>query len=160
MSNQSLPISTALLPLNQSMLQRYFLYAEDDPDDQQLLTEIMTELHPDIGLIVCSNGLELMQYLDALKPGNYLPSCIILDMNMPIWDGLRTLKEIKKNALYNELIIVVFTTDSSGRDADRTKAMGATAFINKPIKHSQFEEITQRIRILSGKVDLNKLYIS
>ena len=38
------------------------------------------------------NGLELVQYLEELPENALLPACIVLDLNMPVWDGIQTLK--------------------------------------------------------------------
>ncbi len=113
--------STPIIP------QRYFLYAEDDPDDQQALTDIMRRLDPSMSVVCCQHGLELMQFLEELPAGEHLPCCIVLDLNMPMWDGLETLARLKKHAELKELPVVMFTTSSASRDAQRSLELSADA---------------------------------
>jgi CheY-like chemotaxis protein len=77
--------------------ENYLLYADDDADDRAILTEMMRRVDPSTPLLTMANGLELVQYLGGLHVGDKLPSCIVLDMNMPVWDGLRTLKALKED---------------------------------------------------------------
>ena len=119
----------------------YILYAEDDPDDQLFFKEMMDLLCPEITVVFCWHGLELFQYLNSLKSGDYLPSCIILDVNMPLWDGLRTLKEIRKDKLFEEIKIIMFTTSSSRHESQSAITAGAYAFITKPVDYKNSEDI-------------------
>ena len=119
----------------------YILYAEDDPDDQLFFKEMMDLLCPDITVVFCWHGLELFQYLNTLKSEDYLPSCIVLDINMPMWDGMRTLKEIRKDKLFNDVKIIMFTTSSSKHESHNAITSGAHAFITKPIDYKDSEDI-------------------
>ncbi len=65
----------------------YFLYADDDPDDQEFFRSMVKDLDPNLGVVVVNNGLELLQYLNHMDAGANMPCCIVLDINMPIWDG-------------------------------------------------------------------------
>ncbi len=75
----------------------YFLYAEDDRDDQQLFCDIIRSIDSRLKVVTCPQGLALMQYLEGMRKGDRLPCCIVLDMNMPLWDGLHTLGQLKKH---------------------------------------------------------------
>lgn len=119
--------------------EHYFLYAEDDPDDQLLFKEVVQRVSPQYSVIVCQQGLELLQFLNSLGPGDPLPCCIVLDINMPIWDGVRTLREIKSNQLYNSLPVVMFTTSQSPRERTVCEQLGAETFISKPFTEEDFE---------------------
>ena len=126
---------------------KYLLYAEDDPDDQDVLREMILKIAPHVGLVTCPQGLALMQYLDALQPGEALPCCVILDMNMPIWDGMKTLEELKKHKSFKHLPTVIFTTSDSPRSAERAKELGAEAFVTKPIQQTQMEGVAKRFSL-------------
>jgi len=119
----------------------YYLYAEDDPDDQFFMKEMMAAHHPEIGLVVCDNGFELFQYLEALRPGDHYPCMIILDLNMPVWDGHRTLRELRNKPFLNELTVVMFSTSSAKPEAAHAIELGADAFITKPVKFEDFAAV-------------------
>ena len=110
----------------------YLLYADDDADDRAILTEMMRQVDASIPLLALENGLQLVAYLNALLPGDKLPSCIVLDINMPGWDGIQTLKSLKEDHRYHEIPVFLFSTSTSPQDATAANALGAEAFITKP----------------------------
>lgn len=121
----------------------YFLYADDDPDDQEFFQSMMTEFDPAINVVLVNNGLELLQYLNNISKGN-LPCCIVLDINMPIWDGIRTLKALKVEEKYMNIPVIMFTTSRSLRDNDLSLKLGAQGFITKPVNQKDFNELYHR----------------
>jgi CheY-like chemotaxis protein len=142
---------------NMSLLpERYFLYADDDADDRDALVELIDRLDPGMHVATCTQGLELMQFLEALNPGDPLPCCVILDMNMPMWDGLYTLEELKKHPQYQHLYIVMFTTSSAPCDEERSMALGAEAFITKPLKQAEFEKVAKQFSLFCEKTPTKK----
>src|SRR5688500_13836508 len=118
----------------------YFLYADDDPDDQEFFRNMVAEIDPALGVVVVNNGLELLQYLNHIENGN-LPCCIILDINMPIWDGIRTLKALKVEENYMHIPVIMFTTSRSLRDNELSLSLGAQGFITKPVNQKDFNKL-------------------
>jgi CheY-like chemotaxis protein len=129
---------------------KYFLYAEDDPDDQDAFREMMLEIDPELVVIMTENGLELIQYLASIKPDESYPCCIILDMNMPVWDGIRTLRTLKEDRDYKNIPVLMFTTSNTKRDAELSLQLGAEAFITKPIRQREFKEVSHRFAAYCG----------
>jgi CheY-like chemotaxis protein len=123
---------------------RYLLYAEDDADDQFMLSEIMSIIHPGLPVVAVENGLKVMEYLLQLRHDQPLPCCIILDVNMPVWDGLRTLKRIKEETRYQRIPVCMFTSSSNPRDKLVSKELGAEAFFTKPFKREELMAIGKR----------------
>jgi CheY-like chemotaxis protein len=122
----------------------YFLYADDDPDDQEFFRSMVMEIEPSLGVVVVNNGLELLQYLNHIGPKNNLPCCIILDINMPIWDGIRALKALKVEQKYMDIPVIMFTTSRSLRDNELCLMLGARGFITKPVNHREFTSLYHR----------------
>lgn len=119
----------------------YFLYADDDPDDQDFFKTMVSEIDPSISVVLVNNGLELLQYLNNIVPKNKLPCCIVLDINMPIWDGIRTLKALKVEDKYKAIPVIMFTTSRSLRDNELSLMLGAQGFITKPVNHKDFSQL-------------------
>lgn len=120
---------------------RYILYAEDDTDDQLDMKRLINDIDPTIELKVFNNGLELVQYLSGLKAGEPRPSLIFLDVNMPIWDGVRTLQTLKSDAHFNAIPVIMWSTSALQRDIDLAHRLGATAFITKPVHHDEWTRV-------------------
>jgi len=119
----------------------YFLYADDDPDDQEFFKSMVNEIDPVISVVVVNNGLELIQFLNNVAPKTNLPCCIVLDINMPIWDGIRTLKALKVEERYMAIPVIMFTTSHSLRDNELSLMLGAKGFITKPVNQKDFNRL-------------------
>jgi CheY-like chemotaxis protein len=122
---------------------QYFIYADDDIDDHNLLGDIIKENLAGFDVKSFYNGMEVLRFLEQLAPGEPLPCCIILDINMPVWSGVQTLQVLKAHEKFKAIPVVMFTTSSSQRDIDLSMLIGATAFITKPFSYSQFESISR-----------------
>lgn len=111
---------------------KYILYADDDPDDKELFLDFIKESAIDFTPQLFSDGLSLYQFLDSLQPDETCPCCIILDLNMPIWDGFKTLNAIRTVPKYKRIPIIIFTTSSDSKDQRTCLRLGADAFLTKP----------------------------
>ena len=69
-------------------------------------------------------------------PGNapLKPDVILMDINMPIMDGLKLIQRVRTDPMHSETPIVVITTEGGSADRDRALRLGANAYITKPIQ--------------------------
>lgn len=109
----------------------YLLYGDDHSLDRALVTQLMFRADSSIQVVSVENGLEIFQFLDQLPQGADLPGCIILDMDMPIWDGMRTLKVIKEHQEFHHIPCLIFSNSTSDRDRTLAESLGAQAFFPK-----------------------------
>jgi two-component system, OmpR family, alkaline phosphatase synthesis response regulator PhoP len=79
--------------------------------------------------LTASNGSEAL-----LKAKTFKPNLILLDLNMPIKDGLKTCAELRVNAEYNDTNIVFLTAQASEENELNALQLGADDFLRKPIK--------------------------
>jgi CheY-like chemotaxis protein len=126
------------------------LLAEDDPDDQYLISEALDENRLNARLFIVSDGEELLDYLN--RRGKYqdselwpMPSLILLDLNMPRKDGREALREIKADPALQHIPIVALTTSQAERDVTQTYQSGVSGFITKPVHFSDLREIMKSI---------------
>ncbi len=103
------------------------LLADDDEDDRELFAEAISD--PTIKLNTATNGKELMQLLDSATA---LPDCVFIDLNMPEKSGKECLAEIRQNAKFTQLPVIIYSTSSSRKDIDETFALGANLYLVKP----------------------------
>lgn len=107
------------------------LLAEDDEDDQEFLMLAFKNAGTSHSFHIASNGLEVLDYLSHLEE-EHLPCLIVLDLNMPVLDGVQTLDALKDNLKYRHIPKVIFTTSDSAADRARCLANGATEYFVKP----------------------------
>lgn len=62
---------------------------------------------------------------------------VITDINMPIMDGLKLVKRIRSDEVHKDVPVIIITTEGSSEDRARAMALGATAYITKPIQAPQ-----------------------
>lgn len=114
-----------------------FLVVDDSPTMRQLITFALKRIHN-------SQVTEANDGVDALKKlsGNKF-SLILLDINMPLMDGLKLLSILRGNPSYNEVPIIIITTE--GADVDREKALklGANAYVTKPIQTNELLKVVK-----------------
>jgi CheY-like chemotaxis protein len=123
--------------------QPYILYADDDPDDQAFVAETLRKVNHNIRMQCFENGLQLVQYLEDLPQRSVLPCCMILDLNMPIWDGKHTLHVLKNHHAYDQIPVFIFSTSASAKDIHLASAQGAVAYVTKPYAQNELLEICQ-----------------
>ncbi|MEE8056580.1 MAG: response regulator [Pseudomonadales bacterium] len=125
---------------------------DDDPDDQLLLQEALSEARLANSIDFTENGEELLQYLR--REGDYaelksksLPGLILLDLNMPKKDGREALAEIKSDPDLRRIPVVVLTTSRAEEDILKTYDLGVNSFIVKPVT---FESLVSAIKAVTN----------
>jgi two-component system, chemotaxis family, chemotaxis protein CheY len=80
--------------------------------------------------------------LRLLPRGSY--DLLITDINMPDINGLELVSFVRKNALYQEIPLLIISTQSSERDRERGMALGADGFLAKPFTPEELREAVTR----------------
>lgn len=120
----------------------HILYADDDSDDIELVRGYFAEYKPHIKLTTFPDGFDLVRHLYQYPEGMALPSLIIVDMNMPKFDGKITIEVIKDQSRLKDIPLVIFTTSSDSGDK-KFAHDNNVGFISKPISEHQMHSITE-----------------
>lgn len=123
------------------MIKQACFLIDDDEDDREIFGIALEDAAPGFECITAKNGLEAME---VLKTGNFVPSYIFVDLNMPYMSGIECLNEIRKIPALADVPVIMYTTSSHSRDIEETKAMGAAHYLIKP------PSLTTLIELLSG----------
>ena len=107
------------------------LVVEDSPVMRQLLVFALGR----VGRISVTEAADGVAALRKLTDAHF--DLIVTDINMPIMDGLKLVKRIRADESYQAVPILVITTESSAEDRQRAMALGANAYITKPIQAPQ-----------------------
>jgi CheY-like chemotaxis protein len=105
------------------------LYVDDDAEDKEFFVEALKEIDSSICCSTASNGLEALDYLTRKEE---LPTCIFLDINMPLMDGKTCLAEIKKETRLIGIPVVMYSTTSDTNQIRECYKLGAFDFLIKP----------------------------
>lgn len=112
------------------------LLVEDNPADVVLTTEAVKQFEFPARIVVKNNGMEAWDHLRA-SPGN-LPDLILLDLNLPRWDGKSLLRELKSDASLKRIPVIVLTTSNSEQDVVESYDLHANCYIVKSLDIDQF----------------------
>ena len=118
------------------------LYADDDPDDLQLVTESFEKYTQNVEVVTLEDGEAVLSYLKQISALDPSPCLIILDVNMPLLTGKDVLIQIRAMEQFNDVPVILFTTSSVYGDLAFAKKYNA-GFITKPLNFTQMSKITQ-----------------
>lgn len=103
--------------------------AEDDEDDQKIFTDAISAIDKNSNVTLFNNGDELITFL---KSTNKLPNIIFLDLLMPKKNGEECLIEIRDNAKFKNVPIVVYSNVYDIEKISSLFEMGANRYLHKP----------------------------
>lgn len=123
------------------------LLIEDNPGDVRLTQEAFKEGNKKVILDVVMDGVEAIKFLrkQGVYSNSVRPDLILLDLNLPKWDGREVLKEIKSDDKLKQIPVVILTTSIAEKDILISYNLHANCFINKPVDFDHFFEIIQKI---------------
>ncbi len=107
------------------------LVVEDSPTMRQLIVLALRRL-PGLEVVEASDGVDALKALSASRV-----DILITDINMPIMDGLKLVMRVRGDSAHGSIPIVIITTEGAEEDRVRALALGANAFITKPIQPAQ-----------------------
>ena len=125
------------------------LLAEDDEDDQEFIKMAFEKVSTKHRLHIADNGQEVLNYLLPL-PENNLPCLIVLDLNMPVLNGLQTLEALKRTVKFKNIPIVIFSTSDSFEDRTRSVSKGATEYLVKPSNMTEIVKTVENMLLYCG----------
>ena len=117
--------------------------ADDDADDRLLFEEAIRELNEKATLTMAKNGEQLMVILKNNTPPP--PHLIFLDLNMPLKNGFECLEEIRGNAAFKNIPVVVFSTSCQEDAIESVYQKGADHYICKPDNYKLLKVLLNKV---------------
>jgi CheY-like chemotaxis protein len=116
------------------------LYIDDDNDDCLIMKSSLEDTGSHTNLICANDGEEAVRYLNSVS-SLLLPHLIVLDLNMPRWDGRRTLSYLKSQPHLASIPVVVLSTSENKNDKDACVQLGAASYFTKPVHYDGYKSI-------------------
>lgn len=120
------------------------LLVEDDDIDILNVQRAFKKIDISNPLYIAHNGVEA---LDTLRGTNCMekptspPRIVLLDINMPLMNGLEFLKELRQDANLKHLSVFVLTTSSDHHDLVEAYNYNVAGYIVKPLNFEKFSEV-------------------
>ncbi len=121
------------------------LMVEDNADDEALTLHELRKYHLTNRIQVVRDGQEALEYVFCT--GRYAtrdikdqPHVILLDIKLPLIDGLEVLRRIKQDQRTRTVPVVMLTSSREERDLIESYRLGVNSYIVKPVDFDQFKE--------------------
>ncbi len=99
-------------------------------DSLAMRRRLVAVLHT-LGAAACDEAEDGAEGLKRFLEADY--DVVLTDLNMPLVDGLKLIRHIRAGDRRPEVPILVVTTESGEMDRARAMALGASAYLLKPI---------------------------
>ncbi len=110
------------------MEKRRILIVEDSPTMRQLLVFALRRLK-NVEIVEAQDGMDGLRRVSS----DHFDLALI-DINMPVMDGLKLISLIRGDDALKEIPIVVITTEGAKEDRERALSLGANEYLTKPIQ--------------------------
>ena len=118
--------------------ERLILIVDDDPLFIEQIGEILNA--GGFSFIQASNGIEGLRQLYSTEPG-----LVILDIHMPVLDGLQACRMIRAMEKHRDLPILMLTSRGDVTHMMEARKMGATDYLVKPVDPPSFLSKVERL---------------
>jgi len=130
-------IEHPVMPISEKEVAGVILLAEDSPANQIVAQGLLTKSGYKVDIV--HNG---QQAIEAFHNGNY--DLILMDLRMPIMNGLEATVIIRADEKGERIPIVALTANASQDDKDRCFAAGMDDFVTKPMDKNQLFSVLSR----------------
>ncbi len=127
------------------------LLVEDNPKDLELTLLALEKSNLANEVVTVRDGVEALDYLFRRGPhaartaGN--PAVILLDLKLPKVDGLQVLEQVRADPALRPVPVVMLTTSREEPDLARSYALGANAYVVKPVGFKAFIDAIQDLGV-------------
>ena len=123
------------------------LLVEDDPGDELITREAFEQGAVTSTLHVARDGQDGLdfRYRRSANREARRPDLILLDLNLPKYDGRQLLQTLKADADLAHIPVVVLTTSSAQEDILRSYQLHANAYVTKSVDVEQFMDTVRQI---------------
>ena len=125
----------------------HILLVEDNEGDILLTQDAFEESKISTEISVARNGQEALDFLynrnaflEAKKP-----DLILLDINLPIYNGHEVLKKIKQDSNLKKIPVIMLTTSAFANDINQAYENNCNSYVKKPLDMQEFLEAILKI---------------
>jgi CheY-like chemotaxis protein len=131
------PTSETEVNTSSSIKPALILLVEDNENNSQTISTYLE--YKGYRLITASNGKEAIEIINQTKP-----DLILMDVQMPVMDGLEATRQIRSNPKFTQIPIIALTALAMPGDRDRCLAAGMNDYLSKPIRMKQLTTIIEQ----------------
>ena len=129
---------------------------EDDPGHVLLIEKNLRRAGVTNEIIKMDDGGRAVEFL--FREGEFaaastpMPLLILLDLNLPVLNGLQVLQRIKADERTRRIPVVMLTTTDSQQEITRCYDLGCNIYIVKPVDYVKFSETIRNLGLFLSTV--------
>ena len=123
-----------------------FLVVDDSPTMRQLIS-FSLKRYKGCKIVEAVDGVDALKKLQDTRV-----DIILADINMPVMDGLKLVALVRQDPKIKHVPVIIITTEGAEEDRHRGLALGANAYIVKPIQSSHLLKTINDVLGPAGKV--------
>jgi two-component system, response regulator len=118
----------------------HLLLVEDEVTHARLFERNIAKLDEDIIVSYVKDGHSALAFAcEFVKDAGKPPLIIVLDLNIPGYNGLTVLEKMKTDSTLSAIPVIVLTTSDEPAEVEKCKALGCAAYMIKPIDYTQLQ---------------------
>ena len=118
-------------------------------DDSELIRNLMTKaLEDTYEVVCCKNGREALNEISKDKDRMI---CMLLDLNMPVYDGFTVLEYFKSYNMFKKIPVFIISGDDTRDTIDRAFTYDIVDMLNKPFSKDKIRDFVSRASSLSNE---------
>lgn len=132
------------------------MIVEDDPGHAKLIEKNLRRGGLENPIKAFENGQQALDYLKSQgdftdHPIDQAP-LILLDINMPVMNGVELLRILKQDTKLREIPVIMLTSTDDQHEIDECYSLGCNLYVPKPIDSDQFSEVMRELGMIIGLV--------
>ena len=121
------------------------LLIEDDQSDVLVIKRALLKAGLECQWHHADNGEKALALIDAIAGGEIQPTLIMLDLNLPRYDGKELLARIRETPTAREVPVVVMSGSLNPKDREDVLASGADMFFHKSIDLGEYMRLGDQV---------------
>ena len=118
-------------------MHKHVLIVEDSPVMREMLI-LAFRSRPFVDIDQAGDG---MAGIKAIRAAEQPYDLILLDLNMPVMDGMKFLAHLSNEANARDAVVAVVTTENSAKAEAQARALGARFYLRKPVTRRVVDEV-------------------
>jgi CheY-like chemotaxis protein len=137
----TMPTSTSLVKFLEDARPRILV-----ADDNVVLQKVTAKMFEDLAdVTIAQNGQEVLDILES--DANYV--MILMDLQMPVLDGIAATKKIRENVVWDHIPVIGFTASSFSDEIAKCLAAGMSTLLTKPLPKATLNQVVDEC--INGK---------
>lgn len=124
-------------------MRKTILLVEDNPDDAALTVRALKKNQLPNDITVVHDGVQALDYLYGQgsfegRDTREMPELVLLDLKLPLLDGIDVLKRLRADERTKLLPVVILTSSNEDQDRMNAYGCGANSYVRKPVDFATF----------------------